>query len=111
MDSSTTEQCKTLEESVGGAQALANITGSKAYERFTGNQIAKIFQHNPKAYDKCERISLVSSFLASLCYGGYAPIDYSDGSGTNLMNIFTKTWELVCLNVSRAFFVYLSFEI
>lgn len=37
MDSSTGKQCKSLEEAVGGPQALAQITGSRAYERFTGS--------------------------------------------------------------------------
>jgi hypothetical protein len=41
-DSSTTEDCKRLEEIFGGAQALADCTGSRAYERFTGNQIARV---------------------------------------------------------------------
>ena len=41
-DSSTIEECKLLEAAVGGAQALADLTGSRAYERFTGNQIAKV---------------------------------------------------------------------
>ena len=38
MDSSTSAECRKLEEAVGGAQRLADITGSRAYERFTGNQ-------------------------------------------------------------------------
>lgn len=97
MDSSTTNQCYSLEKAVNGAMELADLTGSRAYERFTGNQIAKIYQNDPASYGKCERISLVSSFLASLCVGDYAPIDYSDGSGMNLMNIFTKSWDATCL--------------
>ena len=99
MDSSTTQQCRLLEEAVGGPQKLSDITGSRAYERFTGNQIAKIYQMKPASLDECERISLVSSFLATLCLGDYAPIDYSDGSGMNLMNIYTKTWDPVCVQV------------
>lgn len=35
MDSSTAAQCKTLERAVGGAQHLADITGSRAYEVWT----------------------------------------------------------------------------
>ncbi|CAG9766878.1 unnamed protein product [Ceutorhynchus assimilis] len=92
MDSSTTKQCKELEEAVGGPEELAKITGSRAYERFTGSQIAKIFQTRPDAYKNTERVSLVSSFVTSLFLGQIAPIDISDGSGMNLMDIRTKTW-------------------
>lgn len=35
---------------------LARITGSRAYERFTGNQIAKLFEKRPDAYNNTEVI-------------------------------------------------------
>ncbi|NXA44613.1 XYLB kinase, partial [Nothocercus julius] len=98
MDSSTASQCSSLEKAVGGAQHLANITGSRAYERFTGNQIAKIYSQNPEVYMQTERISLVSSFAASLFLGAYAAIDYSDGSGMNLLKICEKEWSKSCLD-------------
>ncbi|XP_066540187.1 xylulose kinase isoform X2 [Hoplias malabaricus] len=100
MDSSSSEQCQCLESAVGGAHHLADITGSRAYERFTGNQIAKIHKSQPDKYNETERISLVSSFAASLFLGDYAAIDYSDGSGMNLMNIFTKQWSQQCLQAT-----------
>jgi xylulokinase len=92
MDSSTTRECAALEKALGGAQAVADLTGSRAYERFTGNQIAKIFRTRPDAYAATDRIALVSSFVASLLIGDYAPIDAADGSGMNLMDIRSKTW-------------------
>ncbi|EFN82885.1 xylulose kinase isoform X1 [Harpegnathos saltator] len=93
MDSSTSKECSVLEEIVGGPHRLAEITGSRAYERFSGPQIAKIARTKPEAYCNTERISLVSSFLASLFLGDYAPIDWADGSGMNLLNIRTKDWD------------------
>lgn len=100
MDSSTADECVSLEASVGGAQSLADITGSRAYERFTGNQIAKIYRLKPKELSETERISLISSFAASLFLGDFAPIDFSDGSGMNLMDIFQKRWSSVCLQAT-----------
>ena len=62
MDSSTGEQCRALEKALGGAQAVADLTGSRAYERFTGNQIARIYQNWPLEYAATERICLVKRF-------------------------------------------------
>ncbi|XP_014238905.1 xylulose kinase-like [Trichogramma pretiosum] len=92
MDSSTSLECRQLEEAVGGPQRMAEITGSRAYERFSGPQIAKIYKKRPEAYEATERISLVSSFAASLFLGDYAPIDWADGSGMNLLDLRSKDW-------------------
>jgi len=40
---------------------------------------------------------LVSSFAASIFLGDYAPIDYSDGSGMNLLDIRSKNWSQQCM--------------
>jgi xylulokinase len=97
MDSSTTQQCLEMENAVGGREEMVKITGSKSYERFTAAQIRKIFQAKPHAYEETCRISLVSSFLASLFLNKIAPIDYSDGSGMNLLDINEKKWSQKCL--------------
>jgi xylulokinase len=87
-----------MEEAVGGRDEMVRITGSKSYERFTGAQIRKIFQQQREAYDNTVRISLVSSFLASIFLNKIAPIDYSDGSGMNLLDINERRWSEKCLD-------------
>ncbi|CAJ0578608.1 unnamed protein product, partial [Mesorhabditis spiculigera] len=97
MDSSTGEQCDRLESKVGGKLVLAQITGSRAYHRFSGSQIAKVAQYEQDVYSKTQNISLVSSFLGSLLIGKIAPIDYADGSGMNILDIHARTWSQDCL--------------
>ena len=92
MDSSTTRYCRELEAAVGGPDRVAEISGSRAYERFTGNQIAKRIHENPAFLETCGRIALVSSMLTSLLCGDYTPIDDSDGSGMNLLNLRERVW-------------------
>lgn len=99
MDGSTEKQCIEMEEACGGRDKMVEFTGSKCYSRFTGPQIRKVYQTKTSNYENTKRISLVSSFLASVFLGDIAPIDYADGSGMNLLDIHTKTWSQTCLNV------------
>ncbi|KAJ1899292.1 hypothetical protein LPJ66_002202 [Kickxella alabastrina] len=89
-DASTKEECRELEHVAGSAARLAEITGSVGFERFTGAQIAKI--KKTPAWTNVSRVSLVSSFLASLLIGKIAPVDVSDASGTNLFDAQQETW-------------------
>lgn len=88
-DSSTVSECEALEAGVGGAEALARITGSKAHTRFTASQIMRFRRLFPADYDATERISLVSSFITTLlCADGEVKgIDESDACGMNLWDM------------------------
>lgn len=98
MDASTKQQCLEMEMAIGDRDEMASITGSRCYERFTGPQIRKIYQQCSRSYEDTVRISLVSSFLASIFIGDVAPIDFADASGMNLFDINDKVWSNKCLN-------------
>jgi xylulokinase len=100
MDSSTAKQCAEIREQLGGLKATAQLTGSDAFERFTGPQIRKFFQTEPDAYAQTAHIALVSSFMASLLAGQIAPIDHGDGAGMNLMDIRKKVWNSKALEAT-----------
>src|SRR5205823_12873774 len=50
MDSSTSAECAEISAAVGGPDALARHTGSRAFERFSGPQIRKFFKYDRPAY-------------------------------------------------------------
>jgi xylulokinase len=102
MDESTRAQCEAIEEAMGGAEPLAELTGSRATERFTGPQIRKFYERQAEAYGRTWRIHLVSSYLASLLSGaaGDTPVDPGDGAGMNLMDIRTRRWAPAALDAT-----------
>jgi len=100
MDASTTAQCEAIRAAVGGDSVLAELTGSGAFERFTGPQIRKFYETEPDAYASTHTIHLVSSFMASLLAGESAPIDPGDGAGMNLMDLGKKRWALAALKAT-----------
>ncbi|KAL8294277.1 hypothetical protein RB597_007992 [Gaeumannomyces tritici] len=99
-DGSTQSQCDEFDAALGGNGRLADVTGSAAHHRFTGPQIMRMRQKRPEVYDKTARISLVSSFLASLFLGKIAPMDISDACGMNLWDMAGGDWSAPLLDLA-----------
>ncbi|PMD23994.1 actin-like ATPase domain-containing protein [Hyaloscypha hepaticicola] len=91
-DGSTQKECDKFDAELGSAEKLAQITGSKAHHRFTGPQIMRMHENHPDVYRATSRITLVSSFLASVFLGRIAHFDISDVCGMNLWDINAGTW-------------------
>ncbi|KAK2066579.1 hypothetical protein P8C59_000384 [Phyllachora maydis] len=85
-DHSTQQECDRFDAHLGGPDRLAAVTGSAAHHRFTGPQILRLRRKLPDMYAATARISLVSSFLASVFLGQIAPIELGpvrlDGGGS-----------------------------
>ncbi|KAI1324858.1 xylulose kinase-like protein [Xylariaceae sp. FL0255] len=91
-DGSTQKECDDFDAHLGAAQKLADVTGSAAHHRFTGLQILRMHRRRPQVYESTARISLCSSFLASVLLGSIAPFDISDVTGMNLWDIASEQW-------------------
>ncbi len=100
MDASTSEACAEITRALGGPAAVAEATGSAAFERFTGPQIRKFRREQPEAYGATRHIALVSSFMCSMLSGKIAPIDPGDGAGMNLMDIRRFRWHAGALSAT-----------
>ncbi|KAH6654581.1 D-xylulose kinase [Truncatella angustata] len=92
-DHSTQAECDLFDRHLGSAEKLADVTGSSAHHRFTGAQIMRMRRKRPEVYSKTARISLVSSFLASVLHGAIAPLDIGDVTGMNLWDIRNEKWD------------------
>lgn len=91
-DSSTQKQCDAFDAEFGSPEKLAEVTGSSAHHRFSGPQIMRYREKYRDHYEDTARISLVSSFLASIFLGKVAPIDISDVTGMNLWDVHNAKW-------------------
>jgi xylulokinase len=100
MDSSTSVECREIEEALGGPAAVCALTGSSAFERFTGPQVRKFYKTERAAYDATSHVLLVSSFLPSLLAGKVVGIDPGDGAGMNLMDIAKRRWSQAALDAT-----------
>ena len=100
LDASTSIECAEIARAMGGDLAVARLTGSRPFERFTAAQIRKFSKVDPAGYARTTRIHLVSSFLASLLIGDDAGLDPGDASGMNLMDLSSSRWSNAALSAT-----------
>ncbi|KAL2205070.1 xylulokinase [Sarocladium strictum] len=99
-DQSTQKECDAFDAELGDREKLAEATGSGAHHRFTGTQIMRLRRVKPDMYAQTARISLVSSWLASVLMGAIAPLDISDACGMNLWDIPNQKYNEALLQLA-----------
>lgn len=87
-DQRTTSECDTLNSS---SLDIKEIIGNEVLTGFTSPKLLWIKNNEPENYKKIAKIMLPKDFIAYKLSGVHAT-DYSDASGTALLDVKNKTW-------------------
>lgn len=74
-----------------GADTIAGITGNMSYPGFSASKILWVKRHEPEHFSRIHTVLLPKDYLVYKLTGTLSS-EYSDASGTLLMDIHTKTW-------------------
>ena len=89
-DGRTEEETKYLNEVVG-REALSAHTGNIAFAGFTAPKLLWLKKHEPQNFAKIAKIMLPKDYIAYMLTGVFST-DYSDASGTLLLDVEHKCW-------------------
>ena len=89
-DQRTVKECAEITEKVG-EEKLFNITCSPALTGFTASKLMWVKNNEPKNYAECKHMLLPKDYVR-YCLTGTLYMDYSDASGTQLLDIKNRCW-------------------
>ena len=89
-DGRTSEETDFLNETVG-RDVLSEQTANIAFAGFTAPKILWVKRHEPEHFEKIAKLMLPKDYLA-YCLTGVFSTDYSDASGTLLLDVRNKCW-------------------
>lgn len=96
-DGRTEKQTAYLNEVVG-KQTLSELTGNIAFAGFTAPKLLWLKENEPDNFARIDKIMLPKDYLAYYLSGVVAT-DYSDASGTLLLDVKNKCWSQKMANV------------
>lgn len=100
-DTSTTEECRLITETVGGEEAVIAEVGNLVLTGFTAPKILWLKRNKPELYEKLHYVMLPHDYINFKLTGNYC-MEYGDASGTALFNPKTRTWsDKVCAAVDE----------
>ena len=112
-DGRSSEETEFLNNSVG-RKVLSERTANIAFAGFTLPKILWMKKHEPDLFSKIRRIMLPKDYLIYMLSGEFCT-DFSDASGTLLLDVKNRTWskemlELCNLNINQLPKLYESYE-
>ena len=94
-DQRTAKECDEITATVG-RERLFEITCAPAMTGFTASKLMWVKNNEPETYAKCKHILLPKDYVR-YCLTGTLYMDYSDASGTQLLDIKNRRWsEEIC---------------
>ena len=90
-DTSTTEECRILIESLGSRDAVIRLIGNDIPPGFTASKILWLKRNEPKNYEKLHTVLLPHDYLNYHLTGSLS-MEYGDASGTALMDVKSRRW-------------------
>ena len=96
-DARTEEQTAYLNEEVGRAK-LSAWTGNIAFAGFTAPKLLWLKENEPQNFARIAKIMLPKDYLAYMFSGAFCT-DYSDASGTLLLDVKNKRWSKEMLDI------------
>lgn len=89
-DQRTVKECDEITQKVG-KERLFEITCSPALTGFTASKLMWVKNNEPDNYAKCKHMLLPKDYVR-FCLAGTLYMDYSDASGTQLLDIKNRCW-------------------
>ena len=89
-DQRTVKECEEITEKVG-ATRLFDVTCSPALTGFTASKLMWVKNNEPEIYARCKHMLLPKDYVR-YCLTGTLYMDYSDASGTQLLDIRNRCW-------------------
>jgi xylulokinase len=90
-DQRTAAECREIEQLVGGAERVLELTGNPALTGFTAPKLLWLRRHEPETYARIRRILLPKDYVRLRLTGEQAT-DVSDASGTLLFDVRGRSW-------------------
>lgn len=98
-DGRTEKQTEYLNNQVGKAK-LSALTGNIAFAGFTAPKLLWLYDNEPQNFSKISKVMLPKDYLAYYLCGAHCT-DYSDASGTLLLDVQNKRWSDEMLQICR----------
>lgn len=90
-DTRTTEECRLIEEKVGGRAKLIQLASNPALEGFTLPKLVWVQRHDPEVFARTRMILLPKDYVRFRLTGELG-MDMSDAAGTLMLDVKGRRW-------------------